>query len=396
MAGLHSLWNQLSKLGAAPDADGVVRPNHGDAASTSQQPTIDQATAAGAPTALETGSNAFYSAVTSLRRAVGLEEEGPAASATWVKQHQAELEEVADEAEAKAAASGEGLDVKDGAHGDKTIPPSPLRRQDQWLKPKLPVCFSHGLFGFDQLTLMPSLTISYWRGVVEALEANGCEVLVCRVPTSASIQERAAALKMQIEERFPGREINLIAHSMGGLDSRYLVSQLRPSFSVKSLTTITTPHRGSSFADFMLNDVIGRQRLPSLLSMLKTVGLPGGGRAFENLTVEYMEEFNKRTPDQPDCKYFSWGASFVPSVVNEFRIPHGIIYAKEGENDGLVSVKSSNWGQYQGTLVDVNHLQIVGWRTGGALTRLAFGQDSVFNATSFYLQICEDLAKEGF
>ncbi|KDN49596.1 alpha/beta-hydrolase, partial [Tilletiaria anomala UBC 951] len=227
--------------------------------------------------------------------------------------------------------------------------------------PKLPVCFSHGLFGFDQLTLMPSVTISYWRGVIEALEANGCEVLVCRVPMSASIQERAAALKAQIEERFAGREINIVAHSMGGLDSRYLVSQLRPSFSIKSLTTITTPHRGSTFADFMLDKVIGRDKLARLLSMLKSVGLPGGGRAFENLAVDAMHEFNKRVPDHPATRYYSWGAQFTPSVWNEFRIPHGIIYEAEGANDGMVSVESSKWGQYQGTLDNVSHLQIVGW-----------------------------------
>ena len=33
----------------------------------------------------------------------------------------------------------------------------------------------------------------------------------------------------------------------------------------------------------------------------------------------------------------------------------------EGPNDGLVSVASSRWGSYKGTLVDVSHLDLINW-----------------------------------
>jgi len=46
------------------------------------------------------------------------------------------------------------------------------------------------------------------------------------------------------------------------------------------------------------------------------------------------------------------------------RYPHSVIYAKEGPNDGLVSVRSAQWGTYLGTLKDVNHLDLVGWTDG--------------------------------
>ena len=385
--GLQSIWDRLSKLAISPDADGIVR-------NTPSSPTDGRTSNEEAATT-PTPTSTFFDAMTTLRQTLGFSADE---TASWTQAQRSELQKTVDHAERAEAASedrknkDEDIEVKDGEHGSKTL----IRKQDAWETPKLPVCFSHGLFGFDQLTLMPSVTISYWRGIVEVLEANGCEVLVCRVPTAASVPERAAALKQQIEERFPGREVNLVGHSMGGLDCRYLVSQLRPSFKVRSLTTITTPHRGSSFCDYMLDSVIGRERLPKLLSLLKTVNLPGGGRAFENLTTYSMEEFNKRVTDQPGTKYFSWGASFEPSLFNEFRIPHGIIYEKEGPNDGLVSVESAKWGQYMGTLQDVSHLQIVGWRAAGPLTKLAFGSADVFSATNFYLQICEDLAREGY
>lgn len=51
------------------------------------------------------------------------------------------------------------------------------------------------------------------------------------------------------------------------------------------MTTIATPHRGSPFADFMLEDVIGKKRVPALLGILSSVGLPGGGKAFDDLTT---------------------------------------------------------------------------------------------------------------
>jgi len=120
---------------------------------------------------------------------------------------------------------------------------------------------------------------------------------------------------------------------MGGLDSRYLISQLKGSytFKVKSLTTVATPHRGSAFADYMINEIIGKDRMPTLLNALKVLNVPGGGAAFEDLTRESMQKFNEEVKDDDDVMYFSWGASFKPSFFNEFRIPWGIIQAEEGE-----------------------------------------------------------------
>jgi triacylglycerol lipase len=41
-----------------------------------------------------------------------------------------------------------------------------------------------------------------------------------------------------------------MAHSMGGLDCRYLISKVRPEeYTPLSLKTISTPHHGSPFMD---------------------------------------------------------------------------------------------------------------------------------------------------
>ena len=44
-----------------------------------------------------------------------------------------------------------------------------------------------------------------------------------------------------------------------------------------------------------------------------------------------------------------------------FRQSHRIIQDFEGPNDGLVSVESSKWGTYKGTLVGVSHLDLINW-----------------------------------
>ena len=74
-----------------------------------------------------------------------------------------------------------------------------------------------------------------------------------------------------------------------------------------------------------------------------------------------MAKFNSLCPDRNDIRYFSFGASFKPTWGSVFRSSHNIIESQEGENDGLVSVKSAIWGDYKGTIPDVNHLDIINW-----------------------------------
>lgn len=85
--------------------------------------------------------------------------------------------------------------------------------------PKYPIVFLHGLFGFNTIgpASIKPLHFSYWVGVKEALEAIGVEVLIAEVPSAASIEERARVLCQLIEDTFPGREVNLVGHSMVSL-----------------------------------------------------------------------------------------------------------------------------------------------------------------------------------
>ncbi|GMK56650.1 hypothetical protein CspeluHIS016_0304900 [Cutaneotrichosporon spelunceum] len=276
------------------------------------------------------------------------------------------------------------------------------KHKAKYRTPKNPIVLCHGLLGFDFLgpVNLPALQISHWRGIRQVLEKNGCEVLICRVPATGSIMERAEVLHKSITERFSGRAVNLIAHSMGGLDCRYLASQIKPTeFGICSLTTVSTPHRGSPFADYVIDNVIGRERLAQLLGIMQAIDLPnsGDGAAFTALGTRAMKEFNTEVIDHPDVKYYSWGASFEPGLFDTFRWPWSVIYAKEGPNDGMVSVSSAKWGEYRGTLLGVNHLDLIGWvnQLNYMMSSLT-GKPIEFKPATFYLEMSDYLAEQGF
>ncbi|KAF8519103.1 alpha/beta-hydrolase [Hysterangium stoloniferum] len=269
--------------------------------------------------------------------------------------------------------------------------------RQKYRSPRNPIVFCHGLLGFDSIQLGASFApvqVSHWRGIMEVLEANGAEVLITRVPATSSIDERAKVLDERISEVYPGREIHLLGHSMGGLDCRYLTTHLKRNYKILSITTIATPHRGSTFADHFIQ-TIGRDRLPSVVSLLEMLPNGGGdGKAFESLTVGRMHRFNEETPDVAGVKYFSWGATYVPGLIDTWRWPHSVVLEKEGPNDGLVSVESSKWGTYLGTLENVSHLDLVGW-TNTARYKWAelTGNEIAFKPATFYLGIADHLAR---
>ncbi|KAF9577906.1 hypothetical protein BGW38_006596, partial [Lunasporangiospora selenospora] len=171
-----------------------------------------------------------------------------------------------------------------------------------------------------------------------------------------------------------GSEINLVAHSMGGLDCRYLITHLQPQqqhFRVRSLTTLATPHHGSSFADYVKSDVIGRTRLELFWSILGMVGVERG--AAENLTMKYIrDEFNPSTPNDPNVQYFSYAASFEPGLFSRFRFPWRVVYEREGPNDGLVSVNSARWGTFVREIPNADHMDIMNWVNAVAWGRSRF------------------------
>ncbi|KAH3668555.1 hypothetical protein OGAPHI_002309 [Ogataea philodendri] len=281
--------------------------------------------------------------------------------------------------------------------------------------PQNPIVLCHGFSGFDSLIALPTVQLfhwaqksptttqhiaqeattkievfEYWHGIRRELLSRGCRVLAAKVPPFATIETRSEILnkfiQQKVEARFPNAsepvKVNLIAHSMGGLDCRYLISAFEQrNFQVVSLTTVSTPHRGS----YAANRII--ELFP--FKVIDTV-FP----SIRELTLENCARLNKEIQDDPNVKYFSYGASFKPNIFNVFYPTWKMVYPKEGPNDGLVSLESAQWGDYLGHMENVDHLDLINWMNLSKRVKNLAGIGT-FNPIALYLDIADNLAKQG-
>ncbi|CAG8644159.1 12806_t:CDS:2 [Funneliformis mosseae] len=380
--------------------------------------------------------------------------------------------------------------------------------RSNYCAPRLPIILCHGLFGFDKLgpSSIPYLQIHYWGGIQEALRKLGAKIVVTKVPRTGDVRARAQVLHETLETVYSGGiDVNLLAHSMGGLDCRYLIAHLPTEHcTVRSLTTIATPHRGSPFMDWCrdnigvaksdeatakaVDDVIRRIEdrishnnskeqshynikpsppfrdnnndnqqtlrkkyednpnnkenqvqkmnndndqivkdkksfninlpnisipnlnfnlsLPNInLSNINLSSIPQttysllhpvtklliqvlDTPAYSNLTTDFcVNHFNKNTPNHPSVGYYSYGAAVDLPIWSPLYFPHQVIKDKEGPNDGLVSIKSAQWGKYVRT-VECDHWDLTDrWR-------IKIGSN--FDPVEFYLSVATFLASEGY
>lgn len=186
---------------------------------------------------------------------------------------------------------------------------------------------AHGYLGFRKF-----LGFEYFRGVKQNLETNfDVRVLVTQVDPDQGIETRGEQLRRQIlialghlppqtdDERVianaldPTHATHIIGHSMGGLDSRFILSPANPdniASHIVSLTMISTPHRGSPIADwfaakllrkgFSLWDWWIESRLRPALNILG-ISLQG----LHDLTSTHAISFNEKYVDHPLVRYFS-------------------------------------------------------------------------------------------
>lgn len=225
-----------------------------------------------------------------------------------------------------------------------------------------PVLLHHGLFGFGNFRLGP-IPVRYFAGGIERAIADLRHPLILgRSHPTGSIEERARQLKertlSQLKTLGQTRDrIVILAHSMGGLDARFMVSHLGMAERVAAVVTICTPHRGSSYAGWVvenLGDRLGGARL------VKTLGI--NLRALADLTPASMQQFNAQTPDAPGVRYFSIAGLCKSAKLAPFFLPaYRVVFKHEGENDGVVSLSSAKWGEFLGAW-PVDHMHAINKR----------------------------------
>jgi triacylglycerol lipase len=248
--------------------------------------------------------------------------------------------------------------------------------------PRHPVVFCHGMLAMTMLRMQIPEDTNYFFHLRPFLRERGIEALYPNVEPTGGVAARAEQLRDLIRH-WTDEPINLIAHSMGGLDARYLIDHLGMAGQVASLTTIATPHRGTAVADwFCLNF---RQRVPLLLT-LEAFGINVDG--FRDCRTDACLAFNEVTPDVAGIRYFSYTAAVPSSRVSPLlRRAWNILTPLEGANDGLVSVRSARWGEVLGSLA-VDHFAQT---PDGLFVR----PGEHFDAVNFYTRLIEDLAHRG-
>lgn len=230
-----------------------------------------------------------------------------------------------------------------------------------------PVVLVHGIFGFSQLTVGGLKIADYFRLIPDALRKDGHLVPEPpRLNPAGSILERAHDLKnyLQNHNEIIDKKIHIIAHSMGGLDARLMISKLDMANRVLSLTTISTPHHGSPLADI----VVARTN-PTLNQFVEHLGIDV--KAAFDLTTGACRQFNTDLPDSPGISYFSIAGQFEPLRIfgkpqGLLGLTHDIIAKTEQGNDGVVSVQSATLAERSEswTVLDAweaNHFRVINW-----------------------------------
>jgi triacylglycerol lipase len=275
-----------------------------------------------------------------------------------------------------------------------------------------PLILAHGFIS--------SAAEGFDAAIVTVLEQDGHRVFRTEVPPIASVLLRAQALATQVDAVLAetgADKVHLIAHSMGGLDCRALISGLGYADRVASLTTISTPHRGSALADvgLGLSNALGLEdEVLDLLSVL-VFGVEGADdpnlrAAMIDLAESNAETFNARYPDAPGVYYQSWaGLSNVAAIEKSndesacVGAPGAVLQLPEvrdrlrplfvatapvvahfrfDANDGVVTVNSARWGRFRGC-VPADHFDE---------TESFTDPDTGFSLQQFYRDVARELA----
>ncbi|MDO4188123.1 MAG: triacylglycerol lipase [Lachnospiraceae bacterium] len=280
---------------------------------------------------------------------------------------------------------------------DKKLELNYSRVKEQICKTKYPLLLVHGVFFRD------SKLLNYWGRVPEELEKNGATVYYGNQDSALSVCESAKDLADRIRQvlRKTGAEkVNIIAHSKGGLDSRYAISMLGMDDKVASLTTINTPHRGCEFADYLLSVIPKSKQIKiekAYNVALKKLGdeHPDFMSAVNDLTASKCAKRNEEVIDSKNVYYQSVGSCLRKPESGRFplNMTHSFVKYFDGRNDGLVGEKSFEWGEKYTLLENETHKRGI-----SHADMIDLNRENIpgFDVREFYVNLVADLKERGF
>jgi triacylglycerol lipase len=248
---------------------------------------------------------------------------------------------------------------------------------------KFPIILAHGMAGFSAIG-----PIDYFYGIPGDLTANGARVYVTQVASfnSSSVRGEQLLTQAKIVLALTGAaKVNLIGHSQGALDTRYVAAAMPTK--VASVSTVGGVNKGSSVADVVsgLTNIPGVGTLSgavitSIVNGLFTVVDLISGSAYEQntkaalsqLSTAGMNAFNAKYPagvPTTSCgggaasvngvAYYSWsGTSHITNIL-DLTDPAlaltGLAFGGMG-NDGLAGSCQSHLGTVIRDNYGMNHV----------------------------------------
>lgn len=257
-----------------------------------------------------------------------------------------------------------------------------------------PVLLCHGYGGLAGI-LRPSPI----HDPCMTMRSHGIHAFAPNIVPYAAIETRAEQWAEKIEQllqEYGYDKINVVGHSMGGLDMRYAITKLGISGSVASLTTVATPHRGTTLAELLLTTPgVLKDKLGEVFDWFAESLFPNSKSdsvtALEQLTREYLkEEFNPNTQDVESVAYYSFSAAVGKGTEQPlnpvYRYQNQHIFSHEGLNDSFVSVESAKWGEHLQVL-PISHLEQLD---------IQVSKERKKYVEHFWLDLVQNLKKNGF
>ena len=256
---------------------------------------------------------------------------------------------------------------------------------------KYPIILVHGIAA-KQLRIFNA-----FGRIGQVLEADGHKVYIADTDGFGSIESNAEQLRSFINrvlEQTGAEKVNIIAHSKGGLDSKYMITELNMEDKVASLTTLCTPHRGSIIASKIWDMPLPIKRIIAFFidntyRILLHDKNPNSMRACEQLKAVDESEETLRFSHKVYCQSYSTSISKIKDcyiMALPMKLQH---HFEILDNDGVVAEDSTRFGFYRGKCMDipVSHVQIID------LFSKKSQKDKIY---SFYKQLASELCKMGF
>ncbi|WP_288175740.1 esterase/lipase family protein [Sporofaciens musculi] len=270
------------------------------------------------------------------------------------------------------------------------------RKDERLCQTRYPILMVHGVFFRD------FKYFNYWGRIPEELEVHGAKIFYGNHQSAASVADSGGELARRIKEIVAEtgcQKVNIIAHSKGGLDSRYAISRLGMAEYVASLTTINTPHRGCIFADYLLDKLpqaVKDKVAEGYNAALRKLGdeKPDFIAAVTDLTASACKRFNQNVPDMQGIYYQSVGSKL--NVASGGRFPlnfsHQLVKYFDGANDGLVAEGSFPWGK------DYTFLTTSGKRGISHGDMIDLNRENIrdFDVREFYVGLVNGLKERGY